>query len=295
MAPPTGARVRTRLRLTPADEAVVWAVGAHLGRLAGADLAWRLRLGHARRPGDDQRADRKRALTAEASSRWAGTITRTSNDQWDRAYSNLLDTRMGLRLAVIRIRARLAVPVGQTRGQGRGRVRGYQTRMERFQKQGRLQHLQASLTKVEERIAQGRVSVCRGGRRLAKLRHALNDAEGTPAPTEAEWRVRWQGTRLFLHADGEAGSHGGTRLSGFTRISSGWRSDCQPHWRTYPIPSAGHRPTGCRALWSSAIVGRSGRRRRPTGRSGTTSSWIRPRSVGMWTHPGDFRHGKCHR
>jgi hypothetical protein len=135
----------------------------------------------------------------------AGTITRTSNDQWDRAHTNLLDARTGLRRAVTRIRARLAVPAGQTGGQGRGRVRGYQTRMERFQKQGRLQHLQASLTEVEERIAQGRVSVCRGSRRLAKLRHAVNGAEGTPAPTEAEWRVRWQGARLFLHADGEAG------------------------------------------------------------------------------------------
>jgi hypothetical protein len=204
IAPPTGARVRTRLRLTPADEAVVWAIGVHLGHLAGADLAWRLRLGHARGPGHDQRADRKRALTAKASSRWAGTITRTSNDQWDRAYNNLLDARTGLRRAVTRIRARLAVPPGQTRGQGRGRVRGYQTRMERFQKQGRLQHLQASLTEIEQRIAQGRVSVCRGSRRLAKLRHAVNGAERTPAPTEAEWRVRWQGARLFLHADGEA-------------------------------------------------------------------------------------------
>jgi hypothetical protein len=204
MAPPTGARVRTRLRLAPADEAVVWAVGAYLGCLAGADLAVRCRLGHARRPGDDQRSDRKRALTAEASSRWAGAITRTSNDQWDRAYKNLLDARIGLRRAINRIRARLEVPAGQTRGRRRGRVHGYQTRIERFQKQVRLQHLQASLTEVEERIALGRVSVCRGSRRLAKLRHALNTGKGAGAPTEAEWRIRWQAARLFLQADGEA-------------------------------------------------------------------------------------------
>ena len=110
MVPPAGARVRTRLRLTPADEAVVWAVGVHLGRLAGADLIERCRLDHAWRPGDDQRADRKRALTAEASSRWAGAITRTSNNQWDRAYKNLLEVRTGLRRATNRIRARLDVP-----------------------------------------------------------------------------------------------------------------------------------------------------------------------------------------
>jgi hypothetical protein len=205
MVPPAGARVRTRLRLTPADEAVVWAVGVHLGRLAGADLIERCRLDHAWRPGDDQRADRKRALTAEASSRWAGAITRTSNNQWDRAYKNLLEVRTGLRRATNRIRARLDVPVGQARGRGRGRVQGYQTQIERFRKQGRLQHLEASLAEVEERIAQGRVSVCRGGRRLAKLRHALSDGEAAPALTESEWRVRWQAARLFLHADGEAG------------------------------------------------------------------------------------------
>jgi hypothetical protein len=206
MAPPTGARIRTRLRLAAADEAVVWAVGAYLGRLAGADLAGRCRLRHARRPGDDQRADRKRALTAGASSRWAGAITRTSNDQWDRAYKNLLDARTGLRRATNRIQVRLEVPVGQTRGRGHGRVHGYQTQIERFRKQGRLQRLHASLTEVEERIGQGRVSVCRGSQRLAKLRHALSNGERyTPALTEAEWRIRWQAARLFLHADGEAG------------------------------------------------------------------------------------------
>jgi hypothetical protein len=58
-AQPTGARIRTRLRLSAWDEAVVRMVGEHLGRLAGQDLAARCRLG----VGDDQRAARKRALT----------------------------------------------------------------------------------------------------------------------------------------------------------------------------------------------------------------------------------------
>lgn len=40
-APPTGARVRARLRLSLEDEAVLRAVGAHLGSLAGTDLAAR--------------------------------------------------------------------------------------------------------------------------------------------------------------------------------------------------------------------------------------------------------------
>ena len=77
VALPAGARIKTRLRLPAADEIVLWAVGEHLASLAGADLAWRCRLGTA--PG--QRTVRKRTLTGQSSSRWAGSITRTSNDQ----------------------------------------------------------------------------------------------------------------------------------------------------------------------------------------------------------------------
>ena len=56
VARPTGIRIRTRLRLTAADHAVVEAVGVYLGRLAGADLASRCRLGSV----NEQRATRKR-------------------------------------------------------------------------------------------------------------------------------------------------------------------------------------------------------------------------------------------
>jgi len=207
-APPSGARIRTRLRLNADDEQVLGAVGHHLGRLAGQDLAWRCRLGR----GPDQRTDRKRALTAPSSSRWAGAITRTSDDQLARAYANLLDARTGLRRAVKRLWARLPVPVGQARGRGRSRVRGYHSQAERFQKQRRLQVLQARLGEVEGRLAAGRVSVCRGGRRLAKLRHAVaGDAvvgrgkdPSTSQVTKAQWRERWDAERLFLTADGEA-------------------------------------------------------------------------------------------
>jgi hypothetical protein len=192
IAPPAGARIRTRLRLTAADEAVVRAVGEHLGRLAGADLTWRCRLGEGR----NQRTVRKRTLTSQSSSRWAGSITRTSNDQWERAYANLRDRRSFLRLARRTIRSRLAVPVGRRQG----RARGYATRAERFAKQGRLQRLDAELAEVEGRLTAGRVSVCRGGRRLARHRHALEEA----GLTKSEWGARWLAGRLFLTADGEA-------------------------------------------------------------------------------------------
>jgi hypothetical protein len=194
VAPPTGARIRTRLRLSAWDEAVLRMVGEYLGRLAGQDLAARCRLG----AGDDQRADRKRALTPESSARWAGTITRTSNDQWQRGRKNQFDERDRLRRACRAIQARLRVTVGERRG----RVRGYASQDERFQKQRRLQALEARLAEIEAQIEAGRVSVCRGGRQLAKLRHALDRSD--VALTEAEWRERWEAERLFLTADGEA-------------------------------------------------------------------------------------------
>jgi hypothetical protein len=196
VAPPAGARIRTRLRLSAADEEVVRAVGATLGQLASQDLAYRCRLG----VGGDGRTARKRAITGGSSSRWAGAITRTSNDQWQRAYQNLRDVRVGLRCAIQTIQARLQVPVGQRRN----RLRGYATQAERFEKQRRLQRLQARLGEVERRLSSGRVSVCRGGRRLAKLQRSLDLAR----LTEGEWRQRWEAARWFLTADGEAGQAG---------------------------------------------------------------------------------------
>jgi hypothetical protein len=131
-AVPTGARVRTRLRVSAQDEAVLWAVGRHLGSLAWRDLAARCA---ARRPdaggGAASRARRKRALTAESSSRWAGAITRTSEDQVRLAGRNLRAQAAGLRARIRGIQARLPVPAGGKAG----RVRGYATGAERHANQ----------------------------------------------------------------------------------------------------------------------------------------------------------------
>ena len=73
--PRLGARVRTRLQVSDADAAVLRAVGGHLGSLAGRDLAARCaegRLDRKARPSPAR--ERKRALTAHSSSRWAGAI-----------------------------------------------------------------------------------------------------------------------------------------------------------------------------------------------------------------------------
>lgn len=194
VAAPAGARIRTRLRLNEDDAHVVRLVGEHLGALAGADLAARVRLGAG--PKHAERAARKRALTAGSSSRWAGAITRTSADQWERALRNLLDERTQLQAAIETIAARLAAPVGGREGP----ARGYATQAERWQKQRRRQVLEARLARVKERIRTGRVSVVRGGRRLAHARHNLAAA----GLAHAEWQKQWSSARLFLSADGEA-------------------------------------------------------------------------------------------
>jgi hypothetical protein len=135
-------------------------------------------------------------LTTACSSRWAGAITRTANDQWTRGYNSLLAERASLRRAIHRLRQRTQAPVG-----GKvGRARGYPTKAERWAKQRRLHTLSTRLARVEARLAAGRVSVVRGGRRLMRQRQHLAAA----GLTEQHWRQRWTAERLFLTADGEA-------------------------------------------------------------------------------------------
>jgi hypothetical protein len=51
-------------------------------------------------------------------------------------------------------------------------------------------------------LCSARVSVCRGGHKLAKLRHHLDRVD--VALTRAEWQACWQAKRWFLTADGDA-------------------------------------------------------------------------------------------
>lgn len=89
-AAPAGVRVRTRLRVSAQDEAVLRAAGRHLASLAGRDLAARCGEGRLDAKGRAaSRASRKKSLTAASSSRWAGAITRTSEDQYRLAEQNL--------------------------------------------------------------------------------------------------------------------------------------------------------------------------------------------------------------
>ena len=196
-AAPGGARVRARLRVCGRDEAVLWAAGTHLGSLAGRDLAVRCAEGRLDAKGRAlSRAVRKRALTAASSSRWAGALTRTSEDQVRLAGQNLRAERSSLQARIGRIGARLAVPAG-----GRaGRTRGYATPAERHAKAIRLRSLKARLAGVERQQEAGAVSVVRGGNALLRKRNNLAAA----GLTKDQWQLEWESARLFLTADGEA-------------------------------------------------------------------------------------------
>jgi IS605 OrfB family transposase len=197
VARPSGARVRTRLAVGSDDEEVLLALGAHLGSVMGRDLAQRCREGALDPRGRSaSRARRKRAATRDSSSRWAGRITRTSEDAFQLGRRNLGAQAASLRARVSAIKRRLGVPVGERRGKNRG----YASAAERFEKPCRLQILEARLGKVEANLAEGRVSVCRGGRSLARSHHHLEEA----GLTQTQWRKRWEAARLFICADGES-------------------------------------------------------------------------------------------
>ncbi|WP_327241324.1 IS200/IS605 family accessory protein TnpB-related protein [Streptomyces sp. NBC_01320] len=199
---PTGVSIRDRLKgLTGEDEKVLRLVGEHMGCLASRDLSRRCRDGleHS----TDTWAARKRDMTAESSSRWAGSVTSNTHDQWGLSrraqHQHLVSLDAGIRT----IRHRLSLPVGEKGG--RGKPGGYRSKHEWFQKTRRLAILEGRYEQVRAEREVGKVSVVRGSRRLVKQRHNLAAAGKTPQ----RWRAEWETSRWFLTADGESGKRFG--------------------------------------------------------------------------------------
>jgi hypothetical protein len=120
VAPPAGARVRTRLGVNGTDEVVLQALGAHLARLASLDLARRVAEGPLDAKGKAQsRQARKQALTGASSSRWAGAIARASEDAYGLAKQNLQGERASLRARADKIASRVALGPGEAGGDHR--------------------------------------------------------------------------------------------------------------------------------------------------------------------------------
>ena len=82
----TTMRIRTRLRPSQEDMVVLASLGQHFSRLLGKDLAGRCEAGESH----DKVlwAARKQALTSECSSRWAGWVTKSSNEAYATARRN---------------------------------------------------------------------------------------------------------------------------------------------------------------------------------------------------------------
>ena len=217
-APPQGARIHTRLHLTDAEAAALTEIGDFLGGLYRRELAHRISLGDLDHDAHNEwRAQRKQALTAQTSSRWAGSITRAVNDQYQLGMRGLRDYVTQLNAAIETLSARCALRPGELepedtttgkngkRSRKKKRRRGYATASERFSKTRRLAILRDELAAAEAQLAAGNPSLVMGGKKLWRNRRNL-EAAGLD---EQQWRELWDAARRFLTADGESSRVGG--------------------------------------------------------------------------------------
>ena len=176
-------------------------MGAHLGSLASMDLKARCRdgLSHS----GEAWAVRKRELTPLSSSRWAGSITKATHDQWALARRCQVAHIQNLEAGVGTIGHRLSQPIGQ-RG-SKHAPGGYRPAREWHAKSRRLRVLQDRLAAARADREAGLVHVVRGGKRLARTRHHLEEAR----LTQPRWRRGWEAERWFCQADGESGKRYG--------------------------------------------------------------------------------------
>ena len=208
---PSGVAIRTRLKgLTADDDKVLRAVGAHLGSLASKDL--KRRCADGLEHSTQTWAARKRELTEESSSRWAGSITKATHDQWALSRRAQLAHIQGLEAGIRTVAHRLSLPVGE-KGTKRA-PGGYRTKQEWFVKTRRLHLLEDRLERERADRDTGRVRVARGGKKLARNRHNLDAAQFT----EDAWRQRWEAERWFLAADGESGKRFGNETIRVTPV-----------------------------------------------------------------------------
>ncbi|MBT2452071.1 IS200/IS605 family accessory protein TnpB-related protein [Streptomyces sp. ISL-43] len=198
---PSGVAIRDRIRVSAADEKVLRLVGDHMGSLAALDLKTRCSQGFAH--STDTWAERKRELTPQSSSRYAGAATKATHDQWALARRCQLAFIQNLEAGIEAISHRLSLPIREK--SSKRSLGGYQSKSEWFQKTRRLHVLEERLDAVRADREAGRVRVVRGGKRLLKARHNLAAA----GLSEAEWRRRWEAERRFLQADGESGKRFG--------------------------------------------------------------------------------------
>lgn len=203
VAPPTGARITTRLHPTAVEEQALRTIGDYLGAAYRRTLSDRLETNLGSK---EWRKVTKQALTADTSSRWAGALTRAAEDQYMLGMRAMWAHRRDLKAAIRAISKRLTLTPGAPGG--------YKDAAERHKKARRLAQHRAKLARVEKRLAAGRPSVVVGGKRLWRNRENLADA----SLTEAQWRERWDAERAFFTADGETGRRWGNETMRVTDV-----------------------------------------------------------------------------
>ena len=254
-------RIRTRIRYSFADMVVLVALAQHFDRLQGQDLAVRCKgipdearaivalagylgvLAGKYRGADEKVPEgtkksqlkprppsaetvlwgvRKQALTSQCSSRFAGRITKSSNDAYALARRNQFRALAEKNKAIAALTEKLARPVrnaaaakellesereaAKTEGRRtRHLSSGYKSEHEHAMKRRRLEHLTAEARTLQTDIDSGRVHITRGGKDLLRNRLHLGEA----GLTEEGWRARWQAKRWSFGANGEAGKRYG--------------------------------------------------------------------------------------
>lgn len=286
-AAPAGVRIRTRIRCTAEEAQALTEMGTFLGSTYRGELVERIQLGRLDRTAHAVwRAERKRALTGVSSSRWAGSITRAVEDQYQLGMRGVVAHAADLRTAIDVLAQRCALRPGESapivgdaeaRSSRSRQRRGYRTPAERFARTRRLATLRGRLVAAENGCATGRPSIAVGGKRLW---HNRNNLDATDMSKE-QWQERWDAARFFLTADGESGKPGGNetfvstkRVDYTSRHPRGWHPGLA---RTY----------SSRRRYGIAIVAMNGLTvSRAAERCVTTSATTRQRTAGTSTRPG---------
>ena len=266
-AAPAAVRIRTRIHVSETEAPALSAIGDLLGSVYRGELAERIRLGRLDPKSQARwRAQRKQALTAVSSSRWAGTINRAVENQFQLGMRGVAAHVAGLGAAVAVLEARCALRPGELGpaldggGAGRGgrswRARGYRSSAERFAKTRRLGVLRDRLAAAEEVASLGRPSITVGGKRLWRNRNHLEVAE----MTEQQWRQRWAAARMFLTADGESGKVGGNetiRVDEDGRLRIKVPAALRPALGSHLVIAAPVRFSHCGQQWAARVAARA--------------------------------------
>lgn len=238
VAPPGAVTIKTRIYATDEQLEQTVDVGMYLGSEYRQDLA---KLIQCQSSGfGDMRTVRKQELTGSTSSRWAGSITRQANDQYELAMRNLGAYVESLQVRIRAIEKRIVLPVRNAQPQGKpatlkripgGRTqgqtkpvemkpfkvvskaagetkpgpKGYRNKRERAGARRKLGNLQANLVKAAAQLDAKRPSIAVGGKALMRKRNNLVAAK----LTQEQWGRQWGAARLFLTADGDKGQHFG--------------------------------------------------------------------------------------